>query len=149
MKGTTQVRFTRYAHTCPTYCTHYTNTHCLPRHQVPSKSIPVSHSRSIQLPHLDKVQQVPLRVGLCISMNAWLLMDDLLICILGQELSHWLSMFSRENPFTGAGLIRDHPAINQWEQCILGGGVNSCLKMVEVLRPLLAEWASSVRLHFR
>ena len=37
-----------------------------------------------------------------------------------------------------AGLIRWPPAINQQEQCILGGGGNSCLKMEEVLSPLLA-----------
>ena len=51
-------------------------------------------------------------------------------------------MFSRENPSTGqthAGLIRGPPAINQQEQCILGVGGTSCLKMVEVLRPFLAE----------
>ena len=41
-------------------------------------------------------------------------------------------MFSRENPSTGqthAGSIRGPPAINQQEQCILGGGGNSHLKM--------------------
>ena len=97
----------------------------------------------------DRLQAVPLRVGLCISMSAWLLLGDLLICILWQELSHWPSLFSRENPSTGqthAGLIRGPPAINQREQCILGAGGNSHLKMVEVLRPLVAEWAWVVKL---
>ena len=53
-------------------------------------------------------------------------------------------MFSRENPSTGqalAGLIRGSHTINQKEQCILRGGGYSHLKMVKVLRPLLAEWA--------
>ena len=82
-------------------------------------------------------------------MSPWLLLGDLLICILWQELSHWSSKFSGENPSTGethAGLIRAPPAINQREECILGVGGNSCLKMVEVLRPLLAEWTWVVRL---
>ena len=67
-------------------------------------------------------------------MGAWLLLDNQLICILWQELSHWPSKLSRENPSTGethAGLIRRPPAINQWEQCILGVGGNSCLKIAE------------------
>ena len=65
--------------------------------------------------------------GTCYSLlSAWLLLvGDLLICILWQELSHWSSKLSRENPSTGethAGLMRGPPAINQQEQCILGGG---------------------------
>ena len=51
-------------------------------------------------------------------------------------------MFSRENPSTGqrhAGLIRGPPAINQREQCILGGGRNSHVKTVEVLGPILPD----------
>ena len=58
-------------------------------------------------------------------------------------------MLNRENPSTGqtsAELITGPPAINQQEQCILGAGGNSCLKVVEVLRPLLVEWALVVRL---
>ena len=57
-------------------------------------------------------------------------------------------MFSREDPSTGpthAGLIRGPPAINQREQCILGVGGNSCLKMVEVLRPLLGRQAREIQ----
>ena len=41
-------------------------------------------------------------------------------------------MFSRENPSAGqghAGSIRTPPAINQREQCIVGGGGDSHLKM--------------------
>ena len=41
-------------------------------------------------------------------------------------------ILSRENPSTGqthAGSIRGPPAINQQEQCILGGGGNSHFKM--------------------
>ena len=67
-------------------------------------------------------------------MGAWPLLGKQLICILWQELSHWPSKFSRENPSTGethAGLIRAPPAINQRERCILGGGGNFCLKMAE------------------
>ena len=54
-------------------------------------------------------------------------------------------MFSRENPYTGqshASLIRGPPDINQREQCILREGGNSGIKMVEVLRPLLAVWGA-------
>ena len=82
-------------------------------------------------------------------MSAWLLLGGLFICILWQELSHWPSMFSRESPSTGqshAGLIGNRPAINQQEQCIMEVGGNSCLKIVEVLRPFLAEWACAVGL---
>ena len=67
-------------------------------------------------------------------MGAWLLLGNQFICILWQELSHWPSKLSRENPSTGethAGLSRGPPVINQQEQCILGGGGNSCLKMRE------------------
>ena len=63
------------------------------------------------------------------------------ICILWQELSHWPSKFSRENPSTGqghAGSIRAPPAKNQQEQCILGGGGNSHLKMAGGARPNLS-----------
>ena len=76
-------------------------------------------------------------------MSAWLLLGDLLICILWQELSHWPSLFSRDNPSTGqthAGSIRVPPAINQQEQCILGAGGSSHLKMVGVLMVLRVEW---------
>ena len=74
------------------------------------------------------VSEIDYRMGLCISMGAWLLLGDLLICILWQELSHWPSKFSKENPSTGqthAGLIRGPPTINQPEQCILGVAENS------------------------
>ena len=77
-------------------------------------------------------------------MTAWLLLGDLLICILWQELSHWPSKFSRENPSTGqghAGLIRGPPAVNQQEQCIMGVGGNSCLKIFS--RPF---WQNGPRL---
>ena len=77
--------------------------------------------------------------GACYSLlSAWLLLGDLLICILWQELSDWSSKLSRETPSTGethAGSIRAPPAINQQEQCILGVGGNSYLKMVEVHWP--------------
>ena len=74
------------------------------------------------------------RVGLFISMSAWLPLGNQLICILWQEFSHWPSKSSKENPSTGqtrAGLMRGPPAINQREQCILGGGRDSCLEMAE------------------
>ena len=75
--------------------------------------------------------------GACASLlSAWL--GNLLICILWQELSHWSSKLSRENPSTDethAGSIRAPPAINQQVQCILGVGENSYLKMVEVHWP--------------
>ena len=51
-----------------------------------------------------------------------------------------ISLAGKTRPHAGL-IIRGPPAINQREQCILGVGGNSCLNMVDVLRPLLAEWA--------
>ena len=88
--------------------------------------------------------------GACASLlSAWLLLGNLLICILWQELSHWSSKLSRENPSTcetHAGSIRAPPAINQQEQCILGVGGNSYLKMVEVHWPNVKRWVPVHRL---
>ena len=58
-------------------------------------------------------------------------------------------MINRGNPSTGQGhdgFVREPPAMNQQKQCILGVGGNSCQKIVEVRRPLLAEWAWVIRL---
>ena len=55
--------------------------------------------------------------------------------------SNWPSKFSRETPSTGqghSGSIRVPPAKNQQEQCILGGGGNSHLKMAGGARPNLS-----------
>ena len=71
-------------------------------------------------------------LGLCNTTVTMALSGQPKIRILWQELSHWPSKFSRENPSTGqghAGSVRAPPAINQQEQCILGGVGNSHLKM--------------------
>ena len=53
-------------------------------------------------------------------------------------------MYSRENPSAGqgtVGLMRGLPAINKQLQCILGEVMISQLKIEEVYRLVLAEWA--------
>ena len=76
------------------------------------------------------VDHTPRRVDVPLPYRSLLLLGHPYICMIWQELSHWPSMLSRENPSAGqghAGLIRGPPAINQREQCILGGGSRSYL----------------------